>query len=205
MKQEELEYLNERLKDKSPVDIIKWAVGLGKSTVLTTNFRPYESAILFAGQKAKSDIKVVWCDSGYNTRETYLFAEKLIESLNLNLFTYVPKRTAAHRDVVLGIPEVNTPEHNVFSEEVKLEPFRRALEEHKPEVWITNLRQGQTVHRDNLDILSIDSKGVLKVAPFYYYSDTDLDAYLEENNLPNEHRYFDPTKALENRECGIHQ
>ena len=28
--------------------------------------------------------------------------------------------------------------------------------------------------------------------------------YLEENNLPNEFKYFDPTKALENRECGLH-
>ena len=32
----------------------------------------------------------------------------------------------------------------------------------------------------------------------------DLDKYLEENKLPNEFKYFDPTKALENRECGLH-
>lgn len=205
MKQEELKYLNERLNGKDPVEIIRWALELEKSTILTTNFRPYESAILFAGVSAQPNLKVVWCDSGYNTRETYVFAEKLIESLSLNLFTYVPKRTVAHRNVVLGIPEVDTAEHKIFSEEVKLEPFKRAFEEHKPEVWITNLRKGQTAFRDNLDILSIDGKGVLKVCPFYHYSDEQLDLYLKENNLPNEHRYFDPTKALENRECGIHQ
>jgi phosphoadenosine phosphosulfate reductase len=31
-----------------------------------------------------------------------------------------------------------------------------------------------------------------------------MDAYLAEHNLPNEHDYFDPTKALETRECGLH-
>ena len=34
--------------------------------------------------------------------------------------------------------------------------------------------------------------------------DVDLDKYMEENKLPNEFKYFDPTKALENRECGLH-
>ena len=75
---------------------------------------------------------------------------------------------------------------------------------HKPDVWFTNLRKGQTAHRDNLDILSLGADGVLKVSPFYYYSDEQLDTYLEGHKLPNEHKYFDPTKVLENRECGLH-
>jgi len=66
------------------------------------------------------------------------------------------------------------------------------------------LRKGQTALRDSLDILSVGKDGVLKVSPFYYYSDAELDVYLEENNLPNEFKYFDPTKVLENRECGLH-
>ena len=31
-----------------------------------------------------------------------------------------------------------------------------------------------------------------------------LDGYLKDNKLTNEFKYFDPTKALENRECGLH-
>ncbi|MEO0901259.1 MAG: phosphoadenylylsulfate reductase, partial [Bacteroidota bacterium] len=52
--------------------------------------------------------------------------------------------------------------------------------------------------------LSLSGDGVLKVSPFYYWNDTQLDAYLDELGLPNEHKYFDPTKVLENRECGLH-
>ena len=51
---------------------------------------------------------------------------------------------------------------------------------------------------------SSSKDGILKVSPFYNYSDKDLEDYLEKNELPNETRYYDPTKQLVNRECGIH-
>ena len=94
---------------------------------------------------------MVWCDTGYNTPQTYKHAERIITDLNLNVFLYVPKQTTAHRDSVMGIPNVNAPEHTLFTEQVKLEPFKRAMNEHKPKVWFTNLRQGQTAFRDSID------------------------------------------------------
>ncbi|MBT8211289.1 MAG: phosphoadenosine phosphosulfate reductase family protein, partial [Eudoraea sp.] len=172
--------------------------------VLTTNFRPYEVAILHAVSAIEEKIPVIWCDTGYNTTNTYRHAENVIAQLQLNVKLYVPKQTKAHRDVVMGIPEIENPDHVLFTEQVKLEPFRRAMKEHQPDVWFTNLRKGQTALRDSLDILSLSKDGVLKVSPFYHWSDAQLDIYLREKGLPNEHRYFDPTKVLENRECGLH-
>ncbi len=199
-----LNNLNEQFKTSLPTEIITKALEFSNDAVVTTNFRPYEAAILHAVSKVKPEIPVVWCDTGYNTPQTYKHAEQLIKDLNLHIFLYVPKQTAAHRDVVMGIPNINTPEHNVFTEQVKLEPFNRAMKEHKPKVWFTNLRQGQTAFRDSIEIFSVSNAGVLKVSPFYYWSDKKLDTYLQEHGLPNEFKYFDPTKALENRECGLH-
>jgi len=200
----QIKELNHAYKSANPSDIIKKAFELSKEAVVTTNFRPYEAAILHAVNIVEANTPVVWCDTGYNTPNTYKHAEKVIKDLNLNVFLYVPKQTSAHRDVVMGIPSVDAPEHALFTEQVKLEPFRRAMEEHKPKVWFTNLRQGQTAFRDSIGIFSVSKDGVLKVSPFYYWSDADLDKYLEEHHLPNEFKYFDPTKALENRECGLH-
>ncbi|MGC1205619.1 MAG: phosphoadenosine phosphosulfate reductase family protein [Flavobacteriaceae bacterium] len=202
--QKELDKLNSQFKDKTPYEIIKMAFELNNEAVLTTNFRPYEAAILQAVSAVESKTPVIWCDTGYNTPQTYKHAEQVIKELDLNIFLYVPKQTSAHRDVVLGIPNVDAPEHALFTEQVKLEPFKRAMDAHKPKVWFTNLRQGQTAFRDSIGIFSLSKDGVLKVSPFYYWSDADLDNYLIENNLPNEFKYFDPTKALENRECGLH-
>jgi phosphoadenosine phosphosulfate reductase len=196
--------LNEILKGKSPKEIVELTLSIAKKPVITTNFRPYEVAILHVVSEIKEDIKVIWCDTGYNTSNTYKHAEELIEKLNLNIQLYVPKQTTAHRDVVLGIPQINESNHKLFSEQVKLEPFKRAMKEHQPDIWFTNLRKGQTAFRDSIDVVSKGNDGVIKVSPFYHYSDEELDQYLQEHQLPNEFTYFDPTKVLENRECGIH-
>ncbi|WP_406682725.1 phosphoadenosine phosphosulfate reductase family protein [Seonamhaeicola sp. MEBiC1930] len=202
--EEQIQQLNKEFANAAPTDIVKKAFELNNEAVVTTNFRPYEAAILHLVNAEFNDVPVVWCDTGYNTPQTYRHAEQVIKELNLNVFLYVPKQTSSHRDVVLGIPSVDDPNHALFTEQVKLEPFRRAMEEHKPKVWFTNLRQGQTAFRNSIDIFSLSADGVLKVSPFYYWSDEKLDTYLEENNLPNEFKYFDPTKALSNRECGLH-
>ncbi|WP_074408516.1 phosphoadenosine phosphosulfate reductase domain-containing protein [Aquimarina megaterium] len=200
----EIENLNKSLKDKTPLEIVQWAVLNAKTPVVTTNFRPYEVAILNVCSKALSDIPVIWCDSGYNTPNTYRHAEEVIDMLALNVKLYVPKQTTAHRDVTMGIPDIDDPKHKIFTEQVKLEPFRRAMSDFTPDVWFTNLRKGQTALRDSLDIVSMGKDEILKVSPFYYYNDEELDVYLEEHKLPNEFKYFDPTKVLENRECGLH-
>ncbi|SDU22061.1 phosphoadenylylsulfate reductase (thioredoxin) [Polaribacter sp. Hel1_33_78] len=199
-----LEQINEELKDKSPVEIITWAISLSKNAVITTNFRPYEVAILKAVTDVQKDIKVIWCDTGYNTIETYKHAEEIIKKLRLNIHLYTPKQTVAHRNVVLGVPSIEDPKHAIFTQQVKLEPFSRAMQAHQPDIWFTNLRKGQTAFRNSIDIVSQSKDGIIKVSPFYNWSDEALDTYLGEKNLPNEFVYFDPTKVESNRECGLH-
>jgi phosphoadenosine phosphosulfate reductase len=199
-----LEEINKQLQGKSPEEIISWAISIAQKPLITTNFRPYEVAILKAVTAVKKDIPVVWCDTGYNTPQTYKHAEEIIDKLRLNIQLYVPKQTVAHRDIVLGIPKIEDPKHAIFTAQVKLEPFFRALEEQQPDVWFTNLRNGQTDFRNSINIVSKSKEGVLKVSPFYNWSDKDLDGYLIEKGLPNEFTYFDPTKVESNRECGLH-
>jgi phosphoadenosine phosphosulfate reductase len=196
---------NNKLREKSPSEIIEWALEKSKNPILTTNFRPYEAAIIHLCTKVMPDIKVVWCDSGYNTKATYIYADKIISNLNLNIKLYVPTQTSAHREISMGqVPGIDDPRHEKFTQQVKLEPFKRAMEEIKPDLWITNLRKGQTEFRNNIDILTETDKGLLKVSPFYYWADLDLEAYMNEHSLENEFDYFDPTKVDEKRECGLH-
>lgn len=199
-----LEEINKKLKDKSPIEIISWAISFAKNPLITTNFRPYEVAILKAVTEVQKDIKVIWCDTGYNTLQTYKHAEEIIKKLNLNIHLYTPKLTVAHRNVVLGVPSIEDPKHTLFTEQVKLEPFDRAMKEHQPDVWFTNLRKGQTAFRNSIDVVSQSKDGIVKVSPFYHWTDEQLDAYLVEQKLPNEFVYFDPTKVESNRECGLH-
>lgn len=201
----ELKTLNRQLKGIPPAELIQWIINNSERPVVTTNFRPYEAAILHACSRIDPSIKVIWCDTGYNTPQTYAHARNVIESLHLNVKLYTPKETSAYRDALFGgIPQVDSPYHQEFTRQVKLEPFERAMQQQKPDVWFTNLRKGQTAFRDSIGILSYSRDGVLKVSPFYHWTDEELDVYLRNNNLSNEFKYFDPTKVLENRECGLH-
>lgn len=200
-----IQEINKELRTSSPQEIIAWALAQAKNPIVTTNFRPYEVVLLHALSCQHATIPVIWCDTGYNTPQTYRHANELIQAFQLNIDLFVPKQTTAHRDVVLGIPEIDTPEHDLFTEQVKLEPFQRAMAKHQPDLWFTNLRKEQTDFRANLDIVSVSNTGVLKVSPFFHWSEEELDQYLAEFNLPNETKYYDPTKVLANRECGLHK
>ena len=135
---------NEILRHKTPDEIIEWALPLTSKKIVTTSFGVYSAVLLSTFAKKDPNIDVIWCDTGYNNYETYEHAQKLINEFKLNINIYVPKQTKAYTDVTLGLPTVDDPKHEAFTELVKLEPFRRALAEHQPEVWFTNIRVRQT-------------------------------------------------------------
>ena len=197
-------YWNDQLRDKSPEEIINWALDLTENRVVTTSFGIYSAVLLNTFFNNDKDIRVIWCDTGYNTPDTYRHSSKLIEKFGLNIHKYSPLQTSAYTDATLGIPDVSDPKHSEFTEIVKLEPFKRAFKELDPEMWFTNIRVRQTEYRSSKDILSVNKDGVLKVSPFYYWTDEQLEEYLIAHNLPKNNSYYDPTKVLSNRECGIH-
>ena len=199
---------NAELREKSPLEITRWAVtqAAGRA-VVSTNFRPYEAAILHLAVTAQPGIPVLWVDHGYNRPATYKHAEVLRAQLGLNLKPFLPKLTPAHRDTIHGPIPTTEDEAGLkkFSALMKLEPFRRGMRELAPTVWITALRKVQNPNRAGLDIVSLDENfGALKVSPLFYSTDAELEVYLAQHRLPNEWDYFDPAKADEKRECGLH-
>ncbi len=202
---------NQELRGKSPLEITRWAIGLAQASnaksIVSTNFRPYEAVVLHLATQAQPDIPILWVDHGYNRPATYRHAEEVRNLLQLNLHAYLPKISAAHRDAVDG--PIPTPEDEEglkkFSALMKLEPFHRGMKELAPAVWITALRKVQNPNRAELDIVSPDANfGSLKISPVFYLTDAGMEAYLAEHHLPNEWDYFDPAKADEKRECGLH-
>jgi|SRR5690554_1658356 len=199
----DLDYYNSALRERSPKHIIQWALSIAERPIITSNFRPYATVLIHACSQQKQDIPVIWCDTGFNTQSTYEHIKEVKKMLNLNLHTYKPSFSKEFISYYYGIPSPDDRAHALFSELVKIEPFRRALNEHKPDVWFTNVRQGQTAHRDELDILSYTKNGILKVSPFYYATTKELYQYTQQYSLPIEFDYYDPTKGESGRECGI--
>ena len=203
----DLEKLNQQLKDLDPVEIVRWATGLDKPVIATTSFAPNAAAMLHVITQADDTIPVVWVDSGYNVPDTYRVAEVIIDKLKPNMQIYIPQWTAERRNAIMGgipHPDDDPEVHEEFTRQVKLEPFQKALDDLQPEVWVSGIRREETEFRKGLDILSIDNRGILKVAPFFYWSEEQVQDYMDTNALPSCRHYFDPTKVEDGRECGLH-
>jgi len=104
---ESLPVINAQLRDKTPAEIVRWAIARSHGrAIVSTNFRPYEAAILHLCVSVQPGIPVLWVDHGYNRPATYRHAEALRDRLQLNLQLYLPRLTPADRDALHGaIPD----------------------------------------------------------------------------------------------------
>lgn len=198
---------NAELQNLTPEQIVRWALEQSDRVILTTSFSPNSAAILHLVTQIKPDMPIVWIDSGYNMPDAYRAAEQIINQLKLNIHVYTPIATAERRNALMGgipHPADNAELHAEFVRQVKLEPFQRAINEFKPEIWLTGIRREETEFRKTLDIASWDNRGLLRIAPIFKWSETDLQEYMQRHQLPTCKHYFDPTKIADNAECGLH-
>lgn len=202
----DLDSINNTLRDASAQEVVQWALSLGKKTIATTSFGRNAAVMLHLVSEIEKSVPTIWVDTGYNLRDTYVVAERLIKSLELNMHVYSPQMTSERRNAIMGgIPTIDEEKrHDEFTQQVKLEPFAQALEEFQPEVWLTGIRQEETDHRKTLDIVSVDNRGIIKVAPIFYWSEDQVEQYMEQFELISCKHYFDPTKVQDGRECGMH-
>ena len=202
----DLDSANAALRNASPEDIVRWALDQEGQTIATTSMGKNAAVMLHLVSQVDTSVPTIWVDTGYNLRDTYVVAERLIRDLELNVSVYSPQMTSERRNAIMGgIPTLDEAErHEQFTREVKLEPFDRALADFKPAMWLTGIRREETEHRQSLDILSMDRRGIVKVAPIFYWSEEDVEDYMERFELPTCKHYFDPTKVQDGRECGLH-
>ncbi len=210
MSPDEIQAHNDATAGFSAAELTRWAISQGHGrAIVTTNFRPYEAVILHLAATIDPQIPVLWVDHGTNLPETYRFAEKCRTQLSLNLQPYLPKMTSAHWLAINGgnIPAPDEVERvEDFSRVMKLEPFRRGMQELAPRVWITALRREQNSQRAATlqPVMWDETFQCLKVNPLLDWNTEKLEAYLAEFSLPNERTYYDPAKGSEKHECGLH-
>jgi phosphoadenosine phosphosulfate reductase len=201
---DELERVNTGIGD-DPGKLLAWATAPGRRAIVSTSFGPFAAVTLHMATQARPDIPVLWVDAGYGTVATYRLADELAARLKLNLKIYRPRRSKAHREAADGpLPGLGDPRHAAFTEEVKLEPFDRAVKDLGAELWISGIRAEETAERASMQPVSFARDGVVRVAPVLRWTSRQMNDYLKRHQLPNNFDYFDPTKVDDKRECGLH-
>jgi len=180
-------------------EVVRLALAGACRPLLTTSFGPDSAVMLHLVTREAPSVPVVWVDTGFNTKATQAFASRLARELRLDLRIFRPAR-----DWPGMVPAPGEPDHRAFTEQVKLEPFSRALAELRPDVWLSGLRREETAHRERQSHFNRSAKGLLKVHPLLHWTAADLAAYRARHGLADEPDYHDATKAGPRRECGLH-
>ncbi len=194
---------NTDLAGASAAEVITWALARARNPVISTNFRPRAAALLHMVTRLCPNIPVIWVDTGYNTPATYRYVEELCQRLQLNLRSYTPFVTVARRAASGGLPSHNSPQFARFAHETKLEPFERAFNELKPDVWFTGIRREHSEFRGGLGVVSRGALNTLRVAPVFDWNDQSLATYLAAHGVLDNDDYVDPTKPGAQLECGL--
>ena len=203
----ELEKINDELKQKDTLDIIKWSYDTFKdSLVMTSSFGKYSAVMLHLVKQIVPNIPIIFIDTGYLTQETYVFAEKFRRDMDLNLHVYSSKRTIAMQEAVDGLRWKNeeSKEFVEFKYEVKVEPLERALVELDVKAWLSGVRKEESEYRNNLEII-MKNKRRYEIHPIFYWTKEEVKEYVSKNNLMVNKNYFDICKGEKQEgECGIH-
>lgn len=178
-------------------ELLYWTFNQDLPTIITTSFGEYSAVLLHMVYGIDPQVKTVWLDTQFNTNFTLLYKDKLCNQLDIDLITYTGEEWND------DIPIPHTIKYHHFVEQVKLTPFRQALNDLQPSFWITGIRREETEQRRQMKHINYNN-GIIKIAPLLDWTSQDMENYLEEYSLPNEPRYFDPTKPDVKSECGLH-
>ncbi|MBC8245488.1 MAG: phosphoadenylyl-sulfate reductase [Verrucomicrobia bacterium] len=224
----DLRETNSRLERASASERLAWASGqFGSGLVLSSSFGAQAAVMLHLATRERSDIPVIFVDTGYLFPETYEFAERLAKRLAVKLKVYRSRRSPAWQEAIDGKRwEQGVGGIEAYNAENKVEPMNRALDELQATAWLAGLRRQQSASREKLPVLAL-AKGRVKVHPIIDWTDKNVHDYLKANDLPYhplwEQGYISigdmhTTRRLEDgmseeetrffglkRECGLHE
>lgn len=200
--------INRTFEEASPRAITLWALSLGLPSMVTTSFGEHSAATLHVVRSLTDRVPAVWVDTGFVPGATHDFARRVSAQLDLDLRVFRSGQSTTailHRVGASSTETMTAIQRDQFATLVKVEPFQRALASLQPKIWITGIRSEETEYRRSLAPATLDPRGILKIAPFFNSSRTDIEAYLAEHGLPANRNHNDPTKAAPHLECGLHR
>ncbi len=184
-----LEKTNEELKDLAPKERLEWGVRkFGSQFALTTSFGIQSSVLLHmikSIQINNAEPKIIWVDTGYLPKETYQYAEQLINQFQLEVIVAQSNISPARMEAIEGkLWERNSlkdiERYNLLR---KVIPLEDAFSNLKISCWASGVRSNQTDHRRKMHLIDKLKKRIT-LRPILEWTQKDIFYYMKEHNLP---------------------
>ncbi len=151
---------------------------------LTCSFQAEDVLLLHLVRELRSQVPVLFLETGYHFAETLAYRDKLTAEWNLNLHNVLPKKTVAEQEAEFGALFQIAPDRCCGLR--KVEPLFAAVGEYK--VWLTGLRREQARSRTGLQEAAPfalpDGRTVRKVSPLVDWTARDVWQACAHFNIP---------------------
>jgi phosphoadenosine phosphosulfate reductase len=176
-----------KTKDFSLEETLKFLANEYKDKVVfSTSFGQEDQVITDYIAKNNIGITIFTLDTGRLFQETYDVFHKTLKKYKKQIEVYFPEATAVENLVKAKGP-------NSFYDSVenrkeccfirKVVPLKKALAGNA--IWITGLRAEQSENRNDLELFQYDENfEILKFNPLLKWSLQEVEAYLQEHNVP---------------------
>ncbi|MEA2460227.1 MAG: phosphoadenosine phosphosulfate reductase [Actinomycetota bacterium] len=176
----------EQLEAASPAEILGWASETIPRLTIATSFQSSGLVLLHLLREIRSDLPVLFLDTGFHFPETLAFADEITALWGLNLVSLRGEHGSAERQAEIYGPELyrRDPDKCCFIN--KVEPLQRALEGY--DGWVSGIRRDQSPLRARTPTVEAQmlpsGREILKIHPLANWSKDDVDGYLKMHSIP---------------------
>lgn len=211
--QHAIDQANADLANADPQTILEWAIhnvpGLWQTTAFgltglaaTDMISKISQRLAKAGSPPKHLVPMIFIDTLYHFPETLALADQVSRKygVSLNVFTPPKASTTAEFEAEYGT-ELWKSDEETYDYLVKVspsllvalilahmyaqvEPANRAYEQLNVAAVFTGRRRSQGGDRSSINVIDVDSTGLLKINPLANWSFQQVKSYIDENRVP---------------------
>ena len=178
----EIVSLQADFEETAPPEILKWADSMCDNLVVVTSFQPTGIVTLHMLQAINPNISIMTLDTGFLFPQTETVIREMTQRFNLNLVRVQPELSINEQADLYGAKLWET-NPDLCCQLRKTEPLQKALRPYS--AWITGLRRDQSPIRQEIPIISWDTRhDMLKFCPFANWTEDMIWAYIKAHDLP---------------------
>lgn len=181
---QELEKLSQELEERSPQEILQWAVDefFPDLTMACSFGGPSGMVLLDMIARIEPSVEVFYLDTDFLFPETYATRDRVIERYGIEPVAYKSLLTPEAQAEQYG-DALWQRDPDLCCQLRKVEPNKRALEGKR--AWISGIRRDQASTRAETPVVQWDEKfGLVKISPLVRWTEGDVWSYIVRNEVP---------------------
>jgi len=161
-------------------DLLSWTdEHFGGQYVVASNMQ--DAVLIDMASKVRPGVDVLFLDTGYHFAETIGTRDAVSEVYDVNVINVTPEHSVPEQDALLG-KNLFARDPNECCRLRKVVPLGSALRGYS--AWVTGLRRVEAPTRANAPLISFDAAfGLVKVNPLAAWTDQDIQAYIDANDV----------------------